>query len=84
MRNTQVTNEINNTGEQVIIKEEVNPIAYVMIGVGITLFAVCIAFLIGWCVLKQRRKNDRIVVVDETTMQRHGTMILGQTDPRAS
>ena len=59
-----------------IIKEQVNPIAYVMVGVGITLFAVIVAFLIGWCVLKQRRKNDRILVVDDTMVQRQGTMAL--------
>ena len=67
-KTTEIIREVQTvkTGETQVIKEEANPLIFVLVGVGITLVAVAVALATAYCVLKKRRQNEKIVVFDET------------------
>ena len=58
------------SGDTTIIQEEANALIFVFVGVGITIFAIAVALIVSWCMLRQRRKNERIVVLDDNMVHR--------------
>lgn len=56
-KTTEIIREVQTvkTGETQVIKEEANPLIFVLVGVGITLVAVAVALATAYCVLKKRR-----------------------------
>ncbi len=55
---------VTREGETKVIRESTDPIILVLIGVVITIFAIGIALFVAWLVLRKRRSNEKIVVVD--------------------
>ena len=84
-KTTEIIREVQTvkTGETQVIKEEANPLIFVLVGVGITLVAVAVAFATAYCVLKKRRQNEKIVVFDESGAP-HGIYPVNQTEARGS
>ena len=67
IKEIEVIKEINTVtrdGETRVIREGTDPIILVLIGVVITIFAIGIALFVAWLVLRKRRSNEKIVVVD--------------------
>ena len=83
VKETEIIREVQTvkTGETKVVKEEADPLIFVMIGVAITLVAVAVALATAYCVLKQRRKNERVVVVDNSG-RATGVIAVNQTDLR--
>ena len=66
-KTTEIIREVQTvkTGETQVIKEEANPLIFVLVGVGITLVAVAVALATAYCVLKKRRQNEKIVATKQ-------------------
>lgn len=64
-------NTVTKDGETRVIQESTDPIILVLIGVVITIFAIGIALFVAWLVLRKRRSNEKIVVVDNFNDGQH-------------